>query len=102
MHRYSFIAAYIMINRKQGAIYTGATSNLIKRVGQHKSGKGGAFTARYKCYSLAWFQRYPDMASALEMEARIKGQKRYKKIALIENLNPDWKDLSGELSEYGW
>jgi len=53
MPRYSFIAAYIMINRKQGAIYTGATSNLIKRVGQHKSGKGSAFTAKYKCYSLA-------------------------------------------------
>jgi len=42
------------------------------------------------------------MASALETEARIKGQKRFKKIALIEKLNPDWKDLSGKLSEYGW
>ncbi len=102
MSRYRFIATYIMVNRKQGAIYTGVTSNLIARIGQHKDGKGSRFTAKYNCHKLAWYQRYPQMAGALEMEARIKGWKRMKKIALIEEANPDWRDLSSELSEDGW
>lgn len=102
MPRYHFIAVYIIANRKQGALYTGVTSDLPSRMALHKIGRGSAFAAEYGCDRLIWFMRYPEMRPAIQHEKRIKRWKRQWKIELIEEANPDWRDLSAELSVYGW
>ena len=98
MARYDFIAVYIVANRKQGTIYTGVTSDLWARLGQHKSGKGSLFTGKYGCDRLVWCEQHQDMASALGRERRIKTWKRQWKIDLIEMANPDWDDLTMTLA----
>ena len=90
-------AVYIMANRRNGAVYTGVTSDLVKRVWQHRAGLGG-FTARYDCKMLVWFEVGGDMVGAIAREKQIKGGSRAKKLALIEAMNPDWADLWGEIA----
>ena len=85
-------AVYMMANRRNGAIYTGVTSDLLRRVWQHKEGLGG-FTTRYDCKLLVWYELGGDMIGAIAREKQIKGGSRAKKIALIAGLNPDWRDL---------
>ena len=97
MARFDFIATYLMANRKNGAIYTGCTSDLPARVYQHKRGVGSRFTAQYKCYKLVWFERFEEMAFAVQREKQIKRWPRQWKINLIEQANPVWLDLSKEL-----
>ena len=94
MARFDFIAAYIMANRKNGAIYTGSTSDLLARIEQHKSGAGSAFTAKYGCTRLVWYEPYEEMSLAAHRELRLKTWSRAWKITLIEESNPDWDDLS--------
>lgn len=86
-------AVYIMANRKRGTLYTGVTSALVQRVHQHRTLAAGGFTARYGCRMLVYFEVHADMATAIAREKQIKGGSRHKKIALIERLNPDWRDL---------
>ena len=102
MAKYDFIACYILTNRKNGTLYTGVTSDLFTRMEQHKLGKGSVFTARYKCFRLVWYARFPEMDPALARERTIKGWPRQWKINLIEEHNKHWDDLSAQLSEYGW
>ena len=102
MSRYSFIACYILANRKQGTLYTGVTSNLVQRMEQHKLGKGSRFASKYGCDRLVWYCRYDEMAPALQREKAIKSWPRRWKINLIEEHNRFWDDLSGQLSDYGW
>lgn len=102
MARYDFIAAYLLANRKLGTLYAGVTFDLIARMEAHKLGLGSAFADTYGCDRLVWFARYPDMRPAIQHEKRIKRWKRAWKVELIEAANPDWKDLTGELSVYGW
>ena len=90
-------AVDIMANRPNGAVYTGVTSDLVKRVWQHRSGLGG-FTARYDCKMLVWFEVGGDMVGAIAREKQIKGGSRSKKLALIEAMNPEWADLWGEIA----
>lgn len=90
-------AVYIMTNRKDGVLYTGVTSNLIGRVWQHREKRNG-FSARYRCDKLIWFEVHGDMHSAISREKQIKAGSRAKKIALIEAVNPDWRDLFAELT----
>ena len=97
MARFDFIATYMMANRKNGAIYTGCTSDLPVRVGQHKQGVGSKFTAKYDCQKLVWFERFEEMAFAVQREKQIKRWPRQWKINLIEQSNPIWLDLSKEL-----
>ena len=85
-------AVYIMANRRNGAVYTGVTSDLVKRVWQHRAGAGG-FTTRYGCKMLVWFEVGGDMVGAIAREKQIKGGSRAKKLALIEAVNPEWDDL---------
>jgi len=85
-------AVYIMANRRNGTLYTGVTSDLVARVWQHKNGTVG-FTSRYGCKRLVWFEVHDDMAAAILREKQIKAGSRKKKLALIEGLNPDWRDL---------
>ena len=90
-------AVYIMANRKHGTIYVGVTSNLVQRIWQHREGIGGGFTARYGCKRLVWFELHGTMENAILREKQLKAGSRAKKIALIEENNPDWQDLYGEI-----
>ncbi|MEM6653207.1 MAG: GIY-YIG nuclease family protein [Pseudomonadota bacterium] len=97
MAHFVFIATYIMANQKNGAIYTGHTSNLPARVGRHKRGAGAVFTARNKCFRLVWYEQFDDIPIARKREKQIKRWPRRWKIKLIEKRNPAWLDLSCDL-----
>jgi putative endonuclease len=85
-------AVYIMANRRNGTLYTGVTSDLVRRAWQHREGTIG-FTARYKCKLLVWYEIHETMESAILREKQIKAGSRKKKLALIEQMNADWADL---------
>ena len=89
---------YILANRRQGALYTGVTSNLAQRVFQHREGLTPGFTARYGCNRLAFYESYERMDEAIAREKQLKGGSRANKIALIESMNPEWKDLYESLA----
>jgi putative endonuclease len=84
---------YIMASKKNGTLYTGVTSNLIKRVYEHKNNLIDGFTKRYGCKLLVFYEAYVDMYSAIEREKQIKAGSRQGKLKLIESINPDWKDF---------
>lgn len=86
-------AVYIMASRRNGTLYTGVTSDLVKRVWQHRRGLGEGFTARYGCKMLVWYEMCGSMDGAIAREKQIKGGSRAKKMALIEAMNADWLDL---------
>ena len=90
-------AVYIMANRRHGTLYTGVTSDLIGRVYQHRTGAMKGFTRRYGCKHLVWFEVGGEMLGAIALEKQLKGGSRAKKIALIEAINPQWRDLYPEL-----
>jgi putative endonuclease len=77
-------------------LYTGVTNDLERRVNEHKSGAVPGFTKRYRIDRLVYFQETSDVAAAIAAEKQIKGLIRPKKIALIEEENPTWRDLSAE------
>ncbi len=84
---------YIMTN-KSGTLYTGVTNNLERRVYEHKHKLVPGFTSKYNITKLVYFEEGNDVNAALAREKQIKGWLRAKKIALIESVNPEWKDLS--------
>jgi putative endonuclease len=84
---------YIMASRSH-TLYVGVTSNLHRRVFQHKWREHQGFTARYNCDRLVWFECHVEVHRAIEREKELKGWRRAKKIALIEAVNPTWEDLS--------
>ncbi len=86
---------YIMSSPSR-TLYTGVTNDLERRVNEHKSGTMSGFTKRYKIDSLVYFQETNDISAAIAAEKQIKGLLRPKKIALIEQENPTWRDLSAE------
>jgi predicted GIY-YIG superfamily endonuclease len=85
-------AAYIMASKRNGTLYTGATSDLAMRARQHRQAAGG-FTARHGCKMLVWYELHEDMIAATARERQIKAGSRRKKLALIEANNPNWQDL---------
>jgi putative endonuclease len=84
---------YILANRRQGTLYIGVTSNLAARVFEHRQGLKPGFASRYGCTRLVFYERHDRMDEAIAREKQIKAGSRAKKIALIESMNPDWKDL---------
>ncbi len=88
---------YILASRRNGTLYIGVTNNLIKRIGEHRDDVTGGFTKRYKVHNLVYFEHTNDIRAALEREKRVKAWKRAWKIRLIEELNPEWKDLYDDL-----
>jgi len=93
MARIKLPAVYIMTNERNGTIYTGVTSNLVQRVYQHKNDVADGFTRRNGCKLLVFYEVYDDMLTAIAREKQIKGGSRRKKLALIEAMNPTWRDL---------
>jgi len=86
-------SVYIMTN-KSGTLYTGVTNNLERRIYEHKHHLVKGFTNKYKIEKLVYFEETSDVNAAISREKEIKGWLRKKKIALIELINPGWKDLS--------
>jgi len=86
-------AVYIMASKRNGTLYIGVTSNLVKRVWEHKNDMVAGFTKRYGVHQLVWYEIHENMESALTREKRLKDWKRKWKVELIESKNPTWQDL---------
>lgn len=84
---------YILASQKNGTLYVGVTSDLVKRIYQHKHGLADGFTKKYSVHSLVYYEQTEDTMSALQREKQLKNWKRQWKIELIEKNNPNWKDL---------
>ncbi len=89
---------YMMANKRNGTVYTGVTSSLVRRVWQHKEGVFPGFTKRYGCKMLVWFEAHEAMESAIMREKQIKGGSRKKKLAFIVADNPLWRDLYDDIA----
>ena len=86
-----------MTNKRNGTLYTGVTSNLIKRVHEHKDAEIKGFTQQHGLHTLVYYNCGDSIEGAIEEEKRIKAGSRKKKLALIEEMNPYWRDLVDEL-----
>ncbi len=92
LNRYSYI--YMVGSSSRRALYTGVTANLNKRVYEHKNDLVEGFSRKYKCHRLVYFETFEHISDAIAREKEIKGWRREKKNALVELINPGWKDLS--------
>ena len=88
---------YILASKPAGTLYIGVTSNLIKRVSEHKNGINCKFTKRYKVHNLVYFEELGSITTAIDREKELKTWNREWKIALIEKTNPHWNDLFPKL-----
>ena len=90
-------AVYLMASKRNGTIYTGVTSDLPKRVWEHREGLVEGFTKRHGCKLLVWYELHATMELAIVREKQVKGGSRKKKLVLIETANPQWRDLFDEI-----
>ena len=90
---------YILCNKRNGTLYTGVTSDLLKRVYEHKNNLLDGFTKRYEIHHLVWYEMHETAESAITREKQIKKWNRKWKLDLIEARNPLWKDLYEELTK---
>jgi putative endonuclease len=88
---------YIMASHRNGTLYVGVTSDLVQRAWQHRQGTIAGFTQKYACKLLVWYEAHDAMESAIVREKQIKGGSRARKLALIEAMNPQWRDLYDEI-----
>jgi putative endonuclease len=86
-------AVYILSSKRNGTLYVGVTSDLVKRVWAHKNNLVEGFTKRYGVHQLVWYELHESMESAIKREKRLKDWKRKWKLQLIESANPNWEDL---------
>jgi len=82
-----------MTNRYNNALYTGVTSDLKKRIYEHKEKLVGGYTKKYNISKLVYYEVFDNMYDAISREKKIKGGSRQKKINMIESMNKEWKDL---------
>ncbi|MEL0168088.1 MAG: GIY-YIG nuclease family protein [Pseudomonadaceae bacterium] len=90
---------YILASKRNGTLYVGVTSNLIKRIWEHKNNLAGGFTQRYQVHRLVYFEQAADMLTAITREKQLKHWQRNWKIKLIEQANPEWDDLYRTLTQ---
>jgi putative endonuclease len=88
---------YILASARNGTLYVGVTSDLIKRIWQHKNEFVDGFTKQYKTHHLVWFEQHEEMSSAIAREKALKKWWRDWKLKFIEAMNPDWRDLYADL-----
>ena len=86
-------AVYILASKRNGTLYIGVTSDLVKRMWEHRNDMVEGFTKRYGVHQLVWYELHENMESAIEREKRLKEWKRKWKLELIEGTNPNWLDL---------
>ena len=85
---------YILASKKHGTLYTGVTTNLIRRIYEHKHHLQQGFTRKYNVTRLVWYEQGEDISAAIALEKKIKNRNRQWKIDLIERDNPNWRDLA--------
>ena len=90
-------AVYILSNKRNGTLYTGVTSDLTKRIWQHRNDLVDGFSKTYSTHLLVYYEMHGDMISAITREKQIKAWKREWKISVIEEFNPYWRDLYPEI-----
>ena len=93
---YAFV--YMMASGRNGTLYVGVTTDLSKRVFEHKSGTIEGFTSRYDVKNLVWYEPHDDIAAAIAREKAIKKWNRRWKLRVIEEMNPDWHDLYDQIA----
>ena len=86
-------AVYVLASKRNGTLYVGVTSDLIKRVWEHKNNVVKGFTERYSVHQIVWYELHETMESAIRKEKMLKNWKRVWKLELIERSNPNWQDL---------
>ena len=91
---YQTNCVYILANKINTVLYVGVTSNLVQRLHQHRTAGNRDFAFRYKVFKLVYFECGGDILSAISREKQIKAGSRGKKVALINSINPEWRDLS--------
>jgi putative endonuclease len=84
---------YIVASQRNGTVYIGSTSDLVKRAWQHRSGAAAGFTREHGCKMLVWYETHDDLQEARLRELQMKKWKRLWKLSTIEAMNPDWQDL---------
>lgn len=89
---------YMLASRRNGTLYVGVTSNLMARIWQHRNEVIDGFTRKYHVHNLVWYEPQETMERAILREKQLKAGSRARKLALIEALNPDWRDLYDELA----
>lgn len=89
---------YILSSKQIGTLYIGVTRDLLQRIYQHKSGETPCFTSKYNIKTLVYYEEFDDIYDAIQREKNLKHWPRKWKIALIEKMNPEWRDLYDELN----
>jgi putative endonuclease len=93
---HGLIAVYIMASDRNGTLYVGVTSNLRQRVYRHKHGLYEGFSKKYGCHRLVWFEPFERIENAIRREKQLKRYRRSWKLRLIEEDNPQWRDLADD------
>jgi putative endonuclease len=88
---------YILASRRNGTLYIGVTSDLVKRIHQHKTGACDGFTKQYQVKRLVWYECHTEITAAIEREKQLKHWNRVWKIELVSKTNPLWRDLCSEI-----
>ena len=88
---------YILSNKPRGVLYLGVTSDLVKRLHQHRNRTTSGFTGRYKLRKLVWYSEEMSITEAITLEKRLKFWRRHWKVQLVEEENPEWEDLGNAL-----
>jgi predicted GIY-YIG superfamily endonuclease len=88
---------YILASKRNGTLYVGVTSDLVRRVYEHRKGFADGFAKKYGVHMLVYYEACEDIQVAIAREKQLKGGSRKKKLALIEGMNPDWRDLYEEI-----
>ncbi len=91
-------AVYLLASQRNGTLYIGVTSNLIQRIWQHREGLAEGFTKKYGVKTLVWYEQHATMESAIAREKALKKWNRAWKLKLIEETNPQWRDLWPEIN----
>lgn len=89
---------YILASRQNGTLYTGVTSDIVRRVWEHRQGDVAGFTKKYNCKTLVYFEVFDDIVDAIRREKAVKEWKRAWKLRMIEERNPTWRDLWDDIS----
>lgn len=84
---------YILATSKNAMLYIGVTNNMVRRLEEHQSGAFNGYTKKFQVHKLVYFETFEDVRNAIDREKQLKRWSRVKKNALIERLNPEWKDL---------
>ena len=91
-------AVYLLASQRNGTLYIGVTSNLIQRIWQHRDGLAEGFTKKSRVKTLVWYEQHATMESAIAREKALKKWNRAWKLKLIEQTNPQWRDLWPEIN----